>query len=259
MSSHAKRTFLACSLIVAVATLTSCSNKVEEETSDLRRDKAAGRYQTAYNRAEQIIASKSEYSPESVAYAESVIKETKTILTAHYGGNIRAQVASGNIDTALGMWSEIREKDPELVADDFDLARRMMRVYARQSLWDRATEVAKTFAAAPPTKWTARMLRSSCRIWPTFANPSPARTRCSSKFPISKTSWKSTSLAGYFAALPTPRKCRMRIVNCSNRSNKPSWISRQTSLSCSRSRIRCRRRSSPRSLWTTQSPEHPRQ
>jgi tetratricopeptide (TPR) repeat protein len=143
MSSHAKRTFLACSLIVAVATLTSCSNKVEEETSDLRRDKAAGRYQTAYNRAEQIIASKSEYSPESVAYAESVIKETKTILTAHYGGNIRAQVASGNIDTALGMWSEIREKDPELVADDFDLARRMMRVYARQSLWDRATEVAE--------------------------------------------------------------------------------------------------------------------
>ncbi len=72
-----------------------------------------------------------------------MVKETKIILTAHYGGNIRAQVASGNIDTALGMWSEIREKDPELVADDFDLARRMMRVYARQSLWDRATEVAE--------------------------------------------------------------------------------------------------------------------
>lgn len=142
MPSLSKSFLTACCLLTATAMLSSCSNKVQEETADLKQDRAAGRYQTAYNRAEQIVAAKSQYSPESVAYAESVLKETKAILTDHYAGNIRAQVASGNIDTALSMWTEVREKDPELIASDYDLARRMMRIYARQSLWERASDTA---------------------------------------------------------------------------------------------------------------------
>jgi len=142
MFAASNRILLASMFLCSAIALTSCTTRVEDETADLRQDKAAGRYQTAYNRAEQIVAAKGEYDPQTVAYAESVLKESKAILTAHYAGNIRAQVASGNIDTALGMWSDVREKDPELIATDFDLARRMMRIYARQSLWDRASDLA---------------------------------------------------------------------------------------------------------------------
>lgn len=129
-------------VVFAMVMFTSCSSKVEQETADLRREKAAGRYQSAYDKAEKILANRSAYAPESVSYAETVVTETRKVLTDHYGGNIRAQVASGNIDSALEMWSEVKERTPELVSSDYELSRRMMRVYARQGLWDRAKDTA---------------------------------------------------------------------------------------------------------------------
>ncbi len=143
MNALPSRFARAIALSFTIAALAACGSSKAPEHEELSVAANSGRYQTAYDKAKEILANPDAHDEATVNYARHVLKDASERLREHYGGNLKVQVATGNFDKALGMWSDMNERVPELVATSYDVQLRMMRIYANRNLWEEARNLAR--------------------------------------------------------------------------------------------------------------------
>ncbi len=142
MNSITRRLVLIAS-VAALGTLAGgCGSSKASEKEEMGVALKSGHFQTAYDKAKEVLANPGAHDEATVDYARQVLKDSRTILTDHYSGNISVHIATGNYDRALGLWSDVNERVPELVDTNTALKLKLMRVYATRELWDQAREMA---------------------------------------------------------------------------------------------------------------------
>lgn len=141
--SSTPRNLLSIAAVAVLGLLAGCGSSQAKEKEQMSVALNSGRYQTAYDKAKEVLANPEAHDEATVDYARQVLKDSRTILSDHYSGNISVHIATGNYDRALGVWSDVTARVPELVETNTELKLKLMRVYAARQLWDQAKEMAE--------------------------------------------------------------------------------------------------------------------